>query len=164
MVYRTILLFALFLALSGCATIVSRSSYPVVVRSVPADATINIVNSRGKTVYTGQTPAVVNLRAGESFFRAGRYTVFFERQGYVDDVFPVQASLDGWYFGNVVFGGLIGMLIVDPATGAMYSIDTQVVSVALQEQPQSTSGLDIRTLQQLPVYMYPFLQEVQPGK
>lgn len=165
MTYRNILLFfPLFLVLSSCATIISDSTYPVAIKSVPSDASINIVDSRGKNVYSGKTPAIVNLKAGESYFRRGRYTILFEREGYQNDIFPVHARLDGWYFGNIVFGGLIGMLIVDPATGAMYTIDTQMVSIALQEQNAPTTSIDIRTLQQLPAYLHPFLQEMQPGK
>ena len=34
--------------------------------------------------------------------------------------------MDGWYIGNILFGGLIGMLIVDPATGAMYNLPDRV--------------------------------------
>ncbi len=30
-----------------------------------------------------------------------------------------------------MFGGLIGMIIVDPATGAMYKLDTEAVDVSL---------------------------------
>jgi len=164
MAYRSILLFVLFLALSGCATIVSKSSYPIAIKTVPADANFTIVDSRGRSVHNGKTPTVINLEAGESFFRRGRYTILFEREGYEGDVFPVHARLDGWYFGNIIFGGLVGMLIIDPATGAMYTIDTKLVSVALQEQQQATTSIDIRALQQLPAYMHPFLQEIQPGK
>lgn len=163
MTYRTILLFALFSLLSSCATIVSKSTYPVAIKTVPADASFIIVNGKGKEVYSGKTPTVVYLKAGESFFRPGRYTILFEREGYEGDVFPVHARLDSWYFGNIIFGGLVGMLIVDPASGAMYKIDTQLVSLALQEQ-QETASIDIRTLQQLPVYMHPFLQEIQSGR
>ena len=39
---------------------------------------------------------------------------------------PAQATVDtrmnGWYFGNILFGGLIGLFIVDPATGAMWRL------------------------------------------
>jgi hypothetical protein len=34
----------------------------------------------------------------------------------------VRAELSGWYFGNLVFGGIIGMLIVDPLTGSMWNL------------------------------------------
>lgn len=34
--------------------------------------------------------------------------------------------MDGWYMGNLLFGGFIGFLIVDPATGAMWKLDDNV--------------------------------------
>lgn len=39
---------------------------------------------------------------------------------------PLSADISGWYFGNILFGGLIGMLIVDPATGAMWKLPENV--------------------------------------
>lgn len=39
--------------------------------------------------------------------------------------------MDGWYFGNILFGGLIGFLIVDPATGAMYTLKPDTLNVHL---------------------------------
>jgi hypothetical protein len=43
----------------------------------------------------------------------------------------VGSKVEGWYWGNILFGGLIGMIIVDPATGAMYKLDTEAVDVSL---------------------------------
>ena len=40
-----------------------------------------------------------------------------------------DAYLNGWYIGNVVFGGLIGLLIVDPETGAMWRLDENPIGV-----------------------------------
>jgi hypothetical protein len=34
--------------------------------------------------------------------------------------------MDGWYIGNILFGGVIGFLIVDPATGAMWKLGDPV--------------------------------------
>jgi len=28
--------------------------------------------------------------------------------------------MNGWYFGNLAIGGILGMLVIDPLTGAMY--------------------------------------------
>jgi hypothetical protein len=39
--------------------------------------------------------------------------------------------VNGWYFGNIIFGGLIGLLAVDPATGAMYTLKPDAVEGAL---------------------------------
>jgi len=43
----------------------------------------------------------------------------------------VKLTVDGWYFGNVLFGGLIGILIVDPATGAMYTLKPNELNINL---------------------------------
>lgn len=46
-------------------------------------------------------------------------------------IVPVNYKLNGWYFGNLLLGGVIGMLIVDPATGSMWKLDTPPLSVTL---------------------------------
>ena len=36
---------------------------------------------------------------------------------------PLSANLNGWYFGNIITpGGLLGFLIIDPASGAMWKL------------------------------------------
>ena len=42
--------------------------------------------------------------------------------------------MDGWYAGNILIGGLLGLLIIDPATGSMWKLD-ESVQVALKQQP-----------------------------
>ena len=34
--------------------------------------------------------------------------------------------MDGWYIGHILFGGLIGFLIIDPATGSMWKLNESV--------------------------------------
>ncbi|MFG0400611.1 hypothetical protein ACF8D8_17535, partial [Pseudomonas sp. zjy_11] len=46
----------------------------------------------------------------------------FKKDGYPDKTIELDSSLSGWYWGNILLGGLIGMLIVDPLTGAMYKL------------------------------------------
>lgn len=38
--------------------------------------------------------------------------------------------MDGWYIGNIFFGGLMGLLVIDPITGAMWKLP-KIVSVSL---------------------------------
>lgn len=38
----------------------------------------------------------------------------------------IVSTVNGWYIGNILFGGVIGLLAVDPATGAMYSFPDSV--------------------------------------
>jgi hypothetical protein len=97
---------------------VSKSSYPLSINSTPSGAKLSITDKAGKEIYLGNTPATVKLKAGAGFFSRAEYQVRFSNPGYNDKTVPVIFDLDGWYFGNILLGGLIGMLIVDPATGA----------------------------------------------
>ncbi len=70
---------------------------------------------------------MLTLDASNGFFRTARYDVEATLPGYNSGQASISAGLDGWYVGNIVFGGLIGFLIVDPATGAMWKLDDRVV-------------------------------------
>ena len=124
--------------LSGCASIISKSTYPVSINSSPEDATILIKDESGMQMYKGKTPATITLSAGESYFHAKKYTVTFSKPGYEEQTAEIKATIDGWYFGNIIIGGLIGMLIVDPITGAMWKLPKQV-TVTLAEQVAATN-------------------------
>lgn len=142
----------IILFFSNCATIVSKSSYPLSVNSSPSEANIVISNKKGLEIYSGTTPAVVKLDAGSGFFGKAQYQVKFSKEGYDSKTVPVYFKLDGWYFGNIFFGGLIGMLIVDPATGAMYKLDTEYLNETLTRSYVSTSTeeLKIYTIDEIP--------------
>lgn len=118
--------------LAGCASIVSKSEYPVAVTSNPIGADFIVKRANGIPVASGVTPATITLSASDGYFKPARYTVEFRRKGVVQTV-PLTAKLDGWYIGNILFGGvIIGMLIVDPATGAMWSLQDTVVATFQQ--------------------------------
>ncbi len=137
--------------LTSCASIVSKSSWPITINSTPSEAKIIITDKRGVEIYTGNTPATLKLKSGDGFFSKARYQVTFDKPGYDKKVVPVEFSLNGWYFGNIFLGGFLGMLIVDPATGAMYRLDTEFLnetlskSVAISEQKE-LKFLDINTV------------------
>lgn len=126
---------AVAIQISGCASIVSDSSYAVSLQSSPERAEYVVTNQRsGKRIAAGVTPSMVSLPAKNGFFSAAKYQVTFEHNGYNSTTVPLNASMDGWYWGNLIFGGLLGVLIVDPATGAMWKLDDQVL-VGLEEAP-----------------------------
>jgi hypothetical protein len=138
-VLKCIILMTAVLSLSSCASIVTKSTYPLTINSNPSDASVTITNSRGAEVYTGSTPTVVQLKASEGFFSKADYQVKFSKPGYDDKIIPVTFSLDGWYFGNILLGGVIGMLIVDPATGAMWKIDIDQMNATLNQSTTSAA-------------------------
>jgi hypothetical protein len=127
------------LLLSSCASIVSKISYPISINSSPSEAKIVITDKKGIEVYAGNTPANLKLKAGSGFFGKAHYQVKFTKDGYDTKMVPINFKLDGWYFGNILFGGVIGMLIIDPATGAMYKLDTEFLNETLSK---STASID----------------------
>ena len=138
--FRTaIILMIMAFLFSSCASIVTKSAYPLSINSNPTNAKINIINKKGNEIYSGNTPAVVRLPASNGFFSKAEYQVKFSADGYDEMTMPVTFSLDGWYLGNILFGGLIGMLIIDPATGAMWKIDSEHLSVTLK--PSASSAI-----------------------
>ena len=132
----------------SCASIVSKSNWPITVDSTP-NSSITITNRKGAEVYKGNTPAALKLKSGSGFFSKESYVVTFNRNGYETKKINIECKLNGWYFGNILLGGVIGMLIVDPATGAMYKLETSGIEETLQKN-NSTSELKIINLQNVP--------------
>lgn len=125
---------ALTIGLNGCASIITGSSQTLTFTSVPESATIEIKNRNGVKVHTGQTPATVSLKKGAGYFKPESYQVSFSKPGYQTKTVEVTGTLSGWYLGNIIFGGLIGLLIVDPATGAMYKLAPKDINTVLEAQ------------------------------
>lgn len=111
--------------LSGCASIVGGgSNQPVLVESQPSGADVEVTNRSGQSVYDGQTPAQFTAERGAGFFKKEIYTISLDGDGYKPVTHVIEPGINGWYWGNIVLGGVVGMLIVDPATGAMYRFDS----------------------------------------
>ena len=108
--------------LTGCASIVGQSIFPVTINSNPTGANITVSDEHGLVMLNGVTPTTMTLQAGESYFHAKTYQIKFSKLGYGDQTVLLKADLDGWYFGNILFGGLIGILMVDPITGKMWKL------------------------------------------
>ncbi|MCH7330586.1 MAG: hypothetical protein RSA22_14740 [Acinetobacter sp.] len=121
------------LSLSGCASIMSGSSQTLTFASTPELSNITILNKAGKKVHVGQAPVTVSLKRSSGFFVPEKYTVIFEKEGYETKTVDISAHVNGWYVGNIIFGGVLGLLIIDPATGAMYSLSTKDTNVVLKE-------------------------------
>ncbi len=120
---------------SGCASIVHSGPRSLTFNTDPAGARVTISrNDTGEVVHTGTTPLTVSLNPKLKFFRGQNYAVRFELAGYRTDEVQVRSELSGWYFGNLIFGGLIGMLIVDPATGAMWNLTPDQITRPLSAE------------------------------
>lgn len=139
------------LLLSGCASIFTEQVYPVQVTSSPSGANVEIQDEDGNIVYNGVTPSTVKLESSAGYFDGQTYTVKFHKDGYADETTVIDSGVEGWYWANILVGGVLGMLIIDPATGAMFDLPTKAsthmkAAVAPQEAVASTVGSSSTTL------------------
>lgn len=119
---------------TSCASIVSKSQYPVYLSTQPVDSEVTIKNRQGFTIYQGKTPASVMLPASAGFFKKASYDIEFKAEGYKSLSVTLDSKLDQWYlFGNIFLLPLapVGWLVLDPATGAMYKIPVEYVNELL---------------------------------
>lgn len=113
-------------AVSGCASIVSDSRYPVQVNSAPVGVSFEVKNEDNRVVASGVTPTNIMLKSGAGYFNGEEYTFTFTSECNSTRQQILDSELDGWYFGNIIFGGLIGLFVVDPLTGAMFKLPENV--------------------------------------
>ena len=113
-------------SLTSCASIINGSSQPVSFGSTPPGATVT-VDGQPK----GTTPSTIPLE------RTKRgHIVRIEAPGYYPYETHLSANFSGWYVGNLLIGGLIG-LALDPCTGAMWyynDINTNLVPTPKTKQ------------------------------
>ena len=125
-------------ALGGCATIVHGGPRTIPVESTPPGATVSIYDRSNTLVSKQTTPFVVSLPIKFRYFKAQNYRLVFDMPGYQPAESNLESTVSGWYFGNILIGGLIGMLIVDPLTGAMYNLKPEKIErslTAMQAEP-----------------------------
>jgi hypothetical protein len=130
------------LILNSCASIIGKSGPETLsLRSTPDRAAVVIADETGAKIFEGKTPTTLSLEKKKGFFSGKKYTVTISLAGYTDHTFTVDTRANGWYIaGNLVFGGLIGWLIVDPLTGAMWTLDTNDINVALEASTHANSN------------------------
>lgn len=153
---------SVLMATTGCASIVSDSQYTMAITSSPDDAIFTVTNEDGQVVNKGHTPSTISLDASHGYFDGSDYTITYHKDGYEDSVVTVSSSVDGWYVGNILFGGLIGLLIVDPATGAMWKLPKTASQSLLKNQNADNEGkqLTLMSLDKVPDNMKPQLEKV----
>lgn len=124
------------LSLTGCASIIGDDSQTVSFISTPSQAQIAINDEKGRQIVSDETPATVTLEKSDGSYWGGKtYNVSISKTGYETQSLAITSSPNGWYIaGNLVFGGLIGWFIVDPFSGAMYSLSPDEISADLGAQ------------------------------
>jgi hypothetical protein len=110
---------------TNCATIIHGSRQDVSISSNPSKAIVTIDN-----VEKGTTPVTLKLS------RKDHHTIQINLNGYMPYETKLTRKVDGWLAGNIVFGGLIG-LVVDASTGGMYKLTPDQIQAELRNESAS---------------------------
>ncbi len=130
------------LPILGCASIIKGGDQKILFQSDPSAAKVSVYDEDNRLVAGGTTPITLPLDKGASYFQAAKYRVVFEAPGRAPKEIWLTGSLEGgWYLaGNFLVGGLIGWLIVDPLTGAMWRLKPSTVTASLDAPLSSGEG------------------------
>jgi len=108
---------------SGCASIVHGGYRQIDLSTTPSKADVVITKAgSSEVVLEGKTPITFSLNPKRSYFHGQAYEVLVSKPGYAEVRYLIGPTISGWYWGNLLAGGLIGMLAVDPLTGAMWNL------------------------------------------
>jgi hypothetical protein len=105
--------------MAGCGSIIHGTRQDIGISSAPTGAAVTIDN-----LQSGTTPVIAKLTRKEN------HIVRVELPGYLPTDLTLTHSVSGWVWGNVAFGGLIG-LAVDAISGGMYKLSPDQLSAML---------------------------------
>jgi hypothetical protein len=108
--FPTLVVSVLSLLCASCASIVSSNESTTYIETFPEDARCELHGQDFSRVIT--TPGSVHLPS-----EAAPVTVSCKKEDYFTTAQTLDTSMDGWIFGNLLFGGIIGG-VVDIARGA----------------------------------------------
>ena len=120
---------------SGCATIFNQNSY-LSVATMPSNATVIIRGMDSGEKSSLQSPCTLQLS------QKSDYQVQISLAGYQSETIVIRRGIRGWFWGNILLGGVIGM-IVDYNTGAMYEhtpINLNIDLTKITSLPETISG------------------------
>jgi hypothetical protein len=122
---KHIVAFATLVLTASCGSIMHGGSQDIGISSSPTGAAVTVDNM-GK----GVTPIVANLS------RKQNHIVKVELPGYAPAELTLTNSVSGWVWGNIVFGGLVG-LAVDAISGGLYNLNPDQLQTTLAKQGAS---------------------------
>jgi hypothetical protein len=117
------------LGTSACATIMHGTTQEVGFSSSPTNGTVTV-----DKVPIGTTPVVAKLKRGNN------HVVAINLNGYAPYESTLTKGTSSWVWGNIIFGGFIG-LGVDALTGGLYNLTpVQIQAPLVRQDAQSTQG------------------------
>ena len=125
-----LLILAALSLVAGCATIVTGSTQTLTINTTPSGATVTLNGNN-----LGVTPMSIEVKRPET----ERSVFRFEKEGYKPLELPVARSMNTWWLGNIITGGVFGST-TDYASGAMYEYQPGLIQVTLE--PVNMSSIE----------------------
>jgi hypothetical protein len=128
--------FCFLLSVTGCATIITGRTQKIPVMTNPSGAVVTIGGQKQLS------PATFILDKQQE------YVVRIEKEGYEPMEIPLRKTLNGWVFGNVVFGifgGIIGV-VIDVGNGSTMKFVPNPVEVELITTQVGAENLKDKTV------------------
>jgi hypothetical protein len=112
----------------GCATLIEGTTHSVMVGSIPTQA--NVMVHRATTAGMGVQVAMAVTPTTLELAKDHEYVVTISKAGHRVVRVPVlHDGVEGWYYGNLIWG--IGFL-VDLIDGAIYDMQPATINVMLE--------------------------------
>lgn len=138
---------------SSCASMMLGGTQRIPINSVPPGAAVKVINAAGIKVGIGTTPYAVTVDRGSGYFAATPYRIVVEKQGYAPVEVTLQPKANNWYIAGNIVTCFVGWLIVDPLTGAMWTLMPEEVGAKLQKHAsliKSANGITVILKDQVP--------------
>ncbi len=129
--FNTTLFISLLFVTMSCSTIMNGSKSEVKVTSNPTDAIVFVNNME-----LGPTPAILRLQRGET------HLIEIKKPGYKDYRITTSREITGWFWGNIICGGLVGGAI-DLITGNAYDVEPKYINVNLNKDTALNEFYDL---------------------
>jgi hypothetical protein len=113
---------------SGCATLTKGASQTVTINTDPAGAMCTLSRDGKPVAVVNPTPGSMPVEKS-----SGTISVICKKSGFQDAAGVMASEFQAMTFGNILFGGLIG-LAVDAASGAMNKYPDMVTITLIPEE------------------------------
>jgi hypothetical protein len=119
---KRLFLLAGALASTACASIMHGTDQDIGISSSPTGAKISVDN-----MPMGNTPVIAKLS------RKDNHIVKIDLDGYAPAELTLTKGVSGWVWGNLAFGGVLG-LAVDAISGGLYNLNPAQLQATLASQ------------------------------
>ena len=123
-------------ALTGCATLVKGSSQSVIVKTDPPGAICTLSRQGKEIAVVNPTPGTVTVEKSKN-----AVAVSCTRSGYLESAGTINSEFQAMTFGNILFGGLIGVAI-DAGSGAMNEYEPSITLTLIPAEFKSEAERD----------------------